>query len=1038
MLHVYDSPALLASAAGQDRVSLDESFASSSSESDVSHEGSWQSGGVQTPPPMVAEVPSCTPEKTAATALSNSRPSTSPKTGEGNRPRWQRIGNSPLKDMAYLWRKPGHQFPGGEAAEMDFRDSKANSSLTLHGEFLAGGSVELPSVDDSQASLDLVAQRRPATPAHNPFGKSGSGLPAGRWVLGEDSRPRCIPSESNRLEVWAPAKPKPLFGGLGSLLRLSPGLRQPAGEAVEECPVEAIVDDVLMRRKSSERTGAAGGSSSPHAAESSSDDGDSSFESSDSSDEDSDEEALQKASKFEKRASVELMKDKLAASKRGSCCRRFSRDEQFAAAFAATGAGNTIRGSVQSSKPQSASHVGGRMSRTASQGTDRRTSAKAFGQQASNRNRKQQEQEQDYTTKKWRPGKRGRGVRFSAQVDDIAVEDVEDILKTLDQESRKSIPDIRASALAMQEGVPNATSAARRKTAQMVAHSQEADRFHGLHGPGLLAAKQRARVFEGRLATLAMAKTSTASSLEPGETDGESKTEAQWQEEECDDFSDVESEMLSEKGEKDIRSSLRTSCRSGKVLLVVPGGSASRPTTPSGAKQSMRSLVKLSMSMRASAAFKSLAFGKSVVIQDEDELEELVEKEKKVDLLQKERKQREAAAQRQAQHGLRNDLKKMKESLMASAQGAFDGEVWDACGVEAEHLKRQQLAATVFAGLGGLLGTTKKSEDEQSAAIALLEERARSSPLNFGAVPKSPSPAEAEAAEGQQADGGAEDTNPERPSTPPTFSRKSHFQALAAKGQQASDAMSEALKVLRGVRADGVPTLLKKSFFRARSSVAAQNLEMLSEKRPSTLGGDRRTSMLGQEKRPSVLLGTRRPSGAAAPERRVSGRRTSAVTPRRTSVAQSNSESSSVAGQKRRTSELDIKDGRRQSSCRQSSTEGRRSSRRISNVGAKRGSVVAEPRAPQQVAAARRATIFGASFDHVARRRMDSRQAEALHEGDDGADLVFIAKGGDDAKVAQRRSTIVASLAGGAKVPPPGVVSLGQPSGPLRRPSGQS
>jgi len=39
----------------------------------------------------------------------------------------------------------------------------------------------------------------------------------------------------------------------------------------------------------------------------------------------------------------------------------------------------------------------------------------------------------------------------------------------------------------------------------------------------------------------------------------------------------------------------------------------------------------------------------------------------------------------------RSELKQLQQSMLTSAQQTFEAEVWSGCGVEADHLKRQEL-----------------------------------------------------------------------------------------------------------------------------------------------------------------------------------------------------------------------------------------------------------------------------------------------------------------------------------------------------------
>jgi hypothetical protein len=55
----------------------------------------------------------------------------------------------------------------------------------------------------------------------------------------------------------------------------------------------------------------------------------------------------------------------------------------------------------------------------------------------------------------------------------------------------------------------------------------------------------------------------------------------------------------------------------------------------------------------------------------------------------------------------RSELRKLQQSLLSSGQQTFDAEVWEGCGIEAEHLKQQQLAAV----LGSFFNFSGKKDD---------------------------------------------------------------------------------------------------------------------------------------------------------------------------------------------------------------------------------------------------------------------------------------------------------------------------------------
>jgi len=65
----------------------------------------------------------------------------------------------------------------------------------------------------------------------------------------------------------------------------------------------------------------------------------------------------------------------------------------------------------------------------------------------------------------------------------------------------------------------------------------------------------------------------------------------------------------------------------------------------------------------------------------------------------------------------RTELRRMTQSLLSSAQGAFESEVWESCGIEAEHLKRHHFASLIQSGLSlaGLfkLGGHKDDDNAQ-------------------------------------------------------------------------------------------------------------------------------------------------------------------------------------------------------------------------------------------------------------------------------------------------------------------------------------
>lgn len=70
----------------------------------------------------------------------------------------------------------------------------------------------------------------------------------------------------------------------------------------------------------------------------------------------------------------------------------------------------------------------------------------------------------------------------------------------------------------------------------------------------------------------------------------------------------------------------------------------------------------------------------------------------------------------------RAQLKRMNQSLSSSAQKAFDAEVWEACGIEAEHLKLHQFASLIQSGLFRIGGNKHELEDEEGAIVDEAED----------------------------------------------------------------------------------------------------------------------------------------------------------------------------------------------------------------------------------------------------------------------------------------------------------------------------
>jgi hypothetical protein len=89
------------------------------------------------------------------------------------------------------------------------------------------------------------------------------------------------------------------------------------------------------------------------------------------------------------------------------------------------------------------------------------------------------------------------------------------------------------------------------------------------------------------------------------------------------------------------------------------------------------------------------------------------------------------AIRRRQDRDQRSELRRLQQVLLTSAQQAFDSEIWESCGIEAEHLKRQQLAALLSTGLSRPV-PQKNAEEEQDQTIA----RSFSSILKKGALAK--------------------------------------------------------------------------------------------------------------------------------------------------------------------------------------------------------------------------------------------------------------------------------------------------------------
>jgi len=73
----------------------------------------------------------------------------------------------------------------------------------------------------------------------------------------------------------------------------------------------------------------------------------------------------------------------------------------------------------------------------------------------------------------------------------------------------------------------------------------------------------------------------------------------------------------------------------------------------------------------------------------------------------------------------RTELKRLQQKLLASAQQAFDAEIWESCGIESEHLKRQQLAVSLISsGLFNIGGAKDELDENDDASLetATLDE----------------------------------------------------------------------------------------------------------------------------------------------------------------------------------------------------------------------------------------------------------------------------------------------------------------------------
>jgi len=79
--------------------------------------------------------------------------------------------------------------------------------------------------------------------------------------------------------------------------------------------------------------------------------------------------------------------------------------------------------------------------------------------------------------------------------------------------------------------------------------------------------------------------------------------------------------------------------------------------------------------------------------------------------------------ERKHNRDLKSEIKRLKEQLYLSAQTAFGNDVWERCGIESEHLKRQQLAQLLGSGLSALgmkkdADTEARTEDEDEGEVS--------------------------------------------------------------------------------------------------------------------------------------------------------------------------------------------------------------------------------------------------------------------------------------------------------------------------------
>jgi len=75
---------------------------------------------------------------------------------------------------------------------------------------------------------------------------------------------------------------------------------------------------------------------------------------------------------------------------------------------------------------------------------------------------------------------------------------------------------------------------------------------------------------------------------------------------------------------------------------------------------------------------------------------------------------------RRADRDQRSELKRLQQTLLTSGQQTFDQEIWEGCGIEGEHIKRQQLAQML--GLSFNLNAKKEEVDNFLSARSENEE----------------------------------------------------------------------------------------------------------------------------------------------------------------------------------------------------------------------------------------------------------------------------------------------------------------------------